>query len=204
MIKKRKNSFKKGFSIGEVMLSAFVLSVGLTAIVSLLTTNLGHFFNSRNQIVASGLAQEGIELLVNVRDNNLAEGVGDFDDIPAPTLGTADVEIFCIDTLIPGLEATPNLSHDIGCGGDLINDLEYDLFMYEDLNNLFYAHNRGGNPEATRFKRRIMVQNEDPLDALNKNKIITSQVSWLGGDSFPLACIPKDKCVENIIVLKTR
>jgi Tfp pilus assembly protein PilV len=64
--------FKKGFSIGEVMLSAFVLSIVLVTIIGIISTSIGHSIDSRNAIIASELAQEGVELVRNVRDNNWA------------------------------------------------------------------------------------------------------------------------------------
>lgn len=56
----------------EVLLSVFVLSVGLMTIVAVISGSLRYSYETRDQIIATGLAQEGIELVRNVRDNNFA------------------------------------------------------------------------------------------------------------------------------------
>ncbi len=63
-------SKKKGFSVAETLLASFVLIVGIISIVELASRNIKNIANSRNTIVASELAQEGIELVRNARDNN--------------------------------------------------------------------------------------------------------------------------------------
>lgn len=61
---------KKGFSFMEVMVSVFVLSIGITAIVALMAGNIKNSIESRDSIIASELAQEGDEIVRNIRDNN--------------------------------------------------------------------------------------------------------------------------------------
>lgn len=73
----RKKSQKKalrGFSLGEVLLAAFVLTVGLLSVIALIASSLRYSMDTRDVIIATGLAQEGIELVRNVRDNDLAAG----------------------------------------------------------------------------------------------------------------------------------
>lgn len=65
-----KNKKYKAFSFVEVMISVFVLSVGMIAIITLMSGSLRDSLDSRNQIIASGLAQEGTELVKNIRDTN--------------------------------------------------------------------------------------------------------------------------------------
>lgn len=78
----RKN---KGFSFVEVMVSVFLVSVGLLAALSLLTKGLSETMDSRNQLIASLLAQEGVELVRSVRDTNWANGRDSFIGIPNGT-----------------------------------------------------------------------------------------------------------------------
>jgi len=66
----RKNRKKlNGFSLGEVMLSAVVLVVGILPIIKELNTAFHTSFDNRDSISASELAQEGIELVKNVKAN---------------------------------------------------------------------------------------------------------------------------------------
>lgn len=69
-----RKGFLKGFSIGETVLSAFVLTTGLLAVSGLVTTSMDSSFTSRDAIIATALAQEGVELVRNVRDNDFAIG----------------------------------------------------------------------------------------------------------------------------------
>ena len=65
---------RAGFSIAEVVVAVFVISTGLLAIISLIINSLNYSMLSRDQVIASQLAQEGIELVRNVRDNNIFNG----------------------------------------------------------------------------------------------------------------------------------
>ena len=77
------NKIKKGFSIGEVMLSVFILGTTLTALISLYATGIKHLVDERENIIASLLAQEGIELVRNKRDNNWINGRVSFNGLGA-------------------------------------------------------------------------------------------------------------------------
>lgn len=53
-------------------MSAFVLTVGLTATTALISSSLRYSFDNRDAVIATQLAQEGVELMRNVRDQNFA------------------------------------------------------------------------------------------------------------------------------------
>lgn len=76
--KKYQQKALKGFSIGEVLLAAFVLTSGLLATSALMSTSLQNSFETRDAIIATQLAQEGIELVRNFRDNDFAAGGNGF------------------------------------------------------------------------------------------------------------------------------
>lgn len=68
---KQKNKKQlRGFSLPEVLLAVFVLSIGVTTIVAVMTGSLRVSLNNNDVVIATGLAQEGIELVRNVRDND--------------------------------------------------------------------------------------------------------------------------------------
>lgn len=54
----------------EVVLSLFVLSVGMVTIVEVLSQSLKYSYSTRDTIIATELAQEGVELMRNERDND--------------------------------------------------------------------------------------------------------------------------------------
>jgi competence protein ComGC len=72
MLKKKKiKKNRKGFSMVEAVLSIFILSTGLIATIALISSSTRHSLDARNQIIASQLAQEGVELVTFIRDHNI-------------------------------------------------------------------------------------------------------------------------------------
>ena len=77
-----KTNFKDnqvGFGLIEVTISIYILIMGLLGIMSLLHQSQKAQYANENTLVAAQLAQEGIELVRNVRDNNwLDPGISDW------------------------------------------------------------------------------------------------------------------------------
>lgn len=69
-----KRSFQSGFSTPEVLLSIFVVSIGLVTIIAVMSGSIRYSFVNQDIVIATDLAQEGIELVRNVRDNDFASG----------------------------------------------------------------------------------------------------------------------------------
>lgn len=67
-----KNTIQKkaGFSLIEAMLALFVITQGLIFMMIMMTDSINVTKDSRDQIVATQLAQEGIELAKNYYDNS--------------------------------------------------------------------------------------------------------------------------------------
>ena len=92
-----KTNFKDnqvGFGLIEVTISIYILIMGLLGIMSLLHQSQKAQYANENTLVAAQLAQEGIELVRNVRDNNwLDPGISDWRMDIIGGLG-GDVEAF--------------------------------------------------------------------------------------------------------------
>ncbi|MFH0969474.1 MAG: prepilin-type N-terminal cleavage/methylation domain-containing protein [Patescibacteria group bacterium] len=170
------NSSKKaGFSLVEVMFSVCVLSIGIVAVLSLMTGNIKNSIESRDAIIASELAQEGIELVRNVRDNNFVN------------VRTAFEQNF------------PNNDRDnckIDKGSDNITDCNSGHSKVLNYSSGFYIH---GSGTATKFQRKIAIDYDtwpNPVQAT-----ITSTVWWNGSSSSPASCNMATKCiyVEDIL-----
>ncbi len=73
MFKKTHN--QSGFSIVEIMVVFVVINIGLMGIMSLVTQNIQVSSLNRYELIASHLAQEGIELVKNIRDENWINGI---------------------------------------------------------------------------------------------------------------------------------
>ncbi len=150
---------KKGFSILEVIISAFVLSIGIVAVMGLISSSLKNSVDSRNQIIASELAQEGVELVRNVRDTNYVKGSATFAN-------------FYLNLNLKN--CTIDKDSGIYCNSNVDKTLYY--------NGGYYNHTPSSN--GTVFHRRIMFEyyNDignlifDPLSAVRV--IVSSVVSW--------------------------
>ncbi|MFH1427060.1 MAG: prepilin-type N-terminal cleavage/methylation domain-containing protein [Patescibacteria group bacterium] len=78
-MKSLEKKYKKGFSILEVIAAIFIISLGLIGVLSLILQNIQVQYVNRNMLIGTELAQEGIELIRNIRDDNWLAG-RDWDD----------------------------------------------------------------------------------------------------------------------------
>jgi len=69
-------SRKKGFTIWEILIVIVVISVGLIAVISILTHAFDYVQKSRQRIIAINLAREGIESVYQIRDTNRQRWAG--------------------------------------------------------------------------------------------------------------------------------
>lgn len=63
-----------GFSILEIVVAIFIITMGMVGVLSLITQNIQVQYINKNNLIASQLAQEGLELVRNKRDKNWLEG----------------------------------------------------------------------------------------------------------------------------------
>lgn len=66
---KRKNG-NSGFTLIEAMIAVTLIISGITGLLVLVNRSMGFAILASNQLIAANLAQEGIELVRNIRDNN--------------------------------------------------------------------------------------------------------------------------------------
>ena len=59
-----------GFSVLEVVMALFIVTIGVLGVASLALQNLQVQYINKNVLIAAQLAQEGLELVKNVRDQN--------------------------------------------------------------------------------------------------------------------------------------
>ena len=193
--KKYQQKTFKGFSLGEVLLAAFVLTAGLLSLTALMASSLRNSFETRDAIIATELAQEGVELVRNVRDNDFAVGGGftafdntkrhcriDYDDIMVPTPPE-----FCHNTV-------PTAVTEVG---------RYNL----QYSGGFYRHI---STTQERFSRYIYID----YDSVNAQTTVRSFVYWgdpadplmfkigsVGGTGITTQCTVAKKCVFTEVTL---
>lgn len=64
---------KKGFTIVEVLIAAFIVSVGITGVLIAIQQTMAYIDFLFPRLTAIYLAQEGIEIVKNIRDGNWLE-----------------------------------------------------------------------------------------------------------------------------------
>jgi prepilin-type N-terminal cleavage/methylation domain-containing protein len=74
---------RKGFTLIEIMGAIFILTVGIGAAFSLIQQTLAAASLAKDQLVTSYLAQEGMEIVKNIRDTNWLKGKSWDNDLPA-------------------------------------------------------------------------------------------------------------------------
>lgn len=61
---------KHGFTLIETLVSLFILSLAITGAFAVISYNVGSANSIKNSFIASGLAQEGLEIVRNLRDQD--------------------------------------------------------------------------------------------------------------------------------------
>lgn len=100
---------KKGFSLLEVLVAIFVLVIGVVGAMNLINYSLSSVAVGKSRIIAVELAQEGLEIVRNIRDSNWIEDVSWTDG-----LGAGDWRVQYND---PGLVAFASTPLQINNGG---------------------------------------------------------------------------------------
>jgi len=179
---------QKGALLIEVVLSIFVITTGLLAVMQLITNSLNDSFRNRDIILATGLAQEGVELARNTRDNTWLNTTP-----PNPFLEFSSANKFCVvkyRVLVLGEDVFP-------C---------YSFFVI--TNHKLYVDNRGFYSPAvsvnvSKFSRLIYVE----YQASPEQAIVTSFVWWSANPPTSVTtggktdCTPANKCVFADIIL---
>jgi type IV pilus modification protein PilV len=163
----KNNKNKKGFSLVEVLVSLLVLAIGTAGVFFLMTNSLKISKNSKNQVIGSMLAQEGVELVRNLRDNKKLQN-------PPYDAGT-------------GVPFSVKVQTDPANVKPIINDDDNTANKLYLTSNL-YTHDSSGTP--TKFYRTINVSIDGDINASPySTRVITttSFVTWndAGFTSFP-------------------
>lgn len=144
-MKKIINNKKRGFTILETMVAVFILVLSITGPMVFAQSGLRTSFLARDQITAFFLAQDVIETIKNIRDDNgldgrnWLEGITDVCDA-----GVADCKIY-VDTL----EEEPVVQQ---CSG------ECPVLKINSNGQFGYSFTAGQNAEDSRFKRIVHVK----------------------------------------------
>lgn len=66
---------RKGFTLIEMLIVVSVVGIGIVGALSFFSISLANQFEVKQELIAAGLAQEGTELVRNIRDYNVLNGL---------------------------------------------------------------------------------------------------------------------------------
>jgi prepilin-type N-terminal cleavage/methylation domain-containing protein len=169
----------KAFSLVEIIIAVFVIGVGLAAAALFIASSFRTSLSVKNLLIASHLAQEGIELARNIRDGNWldpsAQGWSEGLENTSAAKCTPTGKSFCpfsgnLDFL---MDSVANIRQ-----GDTPND-EFDR-LYFDPDTSRYLHNPTFAP--TRFYRYLVFEYKDDPNTAQPYLYLKSIVRWKEGD----------------------
>jgi prepilin-type N-terminal cleavage/methylation domain-containing protein len=157
LFQKRIMKSNKGFTLIETLVAISIFTVSIVAMVSLTAQGVSQTTYAKNKLTASMLAQEGVEMMRNIRDNTMLD----------PNAATGGWENF-INKIFP------KCTNGAGCD---INPLDLNVLpvgwghLYRDVDG-YFTPNTGG--DATIFDRKIdvIVKGSSEIE-------IVSNVKWL-------------------------
>jgi prepilin-type N-terminal cleavage/methylation domain-containing protein len=76
----KKNSINSGFTLLETAIAIAILTTSMLMIYTAIARVIRYSYDNQNQLIASYLAQEGIEVVRNIRDTNWIEGATTWKD----------------------------------------------------------------------------------------------------------------------------
>lgn len=160
------NAPRKGFTLVETMVAIAVLAIALVGPYSAVETALNASYVARDELIASSLAQEGMEYIRSIRDNNyLNNRVSWLTGLS--TLGCYNnAASYCIvDPTLGDVNTTPSaISASALAGVPVLKVTSTGLYNHQNL-----ASNTN-----TRFKRTVQITTVSATEVK-----VTVVVSWI-------------------------
>jgi type II secretory pathway pseudopilin PulG len=168
---------KNGFTIIELVISIFILSIAVIGIFSAFSVMSILTSNASDQLTATYLAQEGMEIVRNIRDTNWLN---------------MDAGIPVGATWLDGLS-----NCEVGSGGCQADYKATSLspygagnYLYTNENGLYVYNPLNPSPIKTKFERKIVITPIQDGDGNSDHIIdVKVQVSWDGKANilYPIA-----------------
>ncbi|MEI8130493.1 MAG: prepilin-type N-terminal cleavage/methylation domain-containing protein [bacterium] len=174
------NQTERGFTIVEVLIALTIFSIAVAGVITVaaqggLTINI-----ARNKLVATYLADEGIELVRGLRDTDVAgvpadsrsTGWASFVSGIAPCATSTSVSCDIDATNYAGATIFPNVANIVSCPVT-------GCPLYYDVSSGFYKDTwSAGVPPVSVFARKITV---DPVPLSTDEVTVTVTVTWKDG-----------------------
>jgi Tfp pilus assembly protein PilV len=163
----KKNIYKKGFTLLEALVAISILMVAVAAPITIAQKGLSSAVYSKDQMIASYLAQDVIEYIKNLRDFT--------------TINDDDFNWRGMEFVQECLLIDPS---DLGCevdtiSGEMTRATPSPERLYRD-NNGFYVYSPEGL-EETKFSRVVKVIQDPEETNDNDRALIEVTVNWNNG-----------------------
>lgn len=148
----------KGFTILEILVTIFIITIGLLATLAAINKTLNVTSNYSKKLSALSLAQEGVEIVRNIRDSNFIKQQRGLPSTPWNQ----------------GFSAIAEYEADY-----LSQELSFYAGRYLKINNQgFYFYSSSPYPETV-FQRKIIIKEIDPLNPDPNSIEVKVEVYWL-------------------------
>ena len=186
---------QSGFTLVETLVAITILMVAIAGPLNIAEKGLTVAANSRNQTIASFLAEDLTEYIQNMRDDNvLAGGSTQWLAMPSGSevcaTGTP-----CIAETATGNYSSPSIEQST-CTVSPTTSLNNSCALYIDNTYGYYTYNSSGNRQSP-FYRTFTITTPTGLSAVGTNpdsnniRLLTVRVYWLQG------------AIQNQVVLQT-
>ena len=148
----------KGFTLIETLVAISILMVAVASPLTIAQKGLASAIYAKDQIIASYLAQDAIEYIINASGKNVADGANWLNNITGSTKCDTDCKVSTDKVDFTSSDAIGN------CGGTC------PVLKYDESSHI-YSHTSGGNSS---FRRSVIVD-ETVTDV---EALITVTMSW--------------------------
>ena len=159
-----KKSARKGFSLIEILVTIVIVGVGLVGMTAFFNMNIQSQFEVKNEIIAANLAQEGVELVRNIRDYNVLSESDWYSNLFSNHLNGGpmcfEIDYFSLTT------------HTCSNAGSAVC-----------LSGARYYQCASGSAQKTDFTREITISATGDLASIGGYLTVTSRVTWNGRTS---------------------
>jgi len=158
---------QKGFTLLEALVAISILMVAVVAPITIAQKGLSSATYSKNQLIASYLAQDAIEYIKNKRDVISINNNFDWNNLSV--FGNSTTKTLCFS--VNGCQIDTN----IGAGaGEIRAITATPLGVLSKNTDGFYGFD---SPEKTNFTRKINIKLQT-VDGENNEALVTVTVNW--------------------------
>ncbi len=177
MLIKNKQKKEYGFTLIEVIVAIFILTVGIGGSFMLIQQTLAGVSTVQSRLIAIYLGQEGIEIIRNIRDNNWLEQRESLQVPPQPLWNDGLIGLINCQPPASCCEADYNTDTSPSDSLIAIAGCDFGDLHYLNLDSSgFYSYSAG---IQTKFKRKIFIEEID------ENKVKTTViVQWEEKNKF--------------------